>query len=71
MDGGLEDDHLEHAARRIIEHHGAHAVDVAARRAGDLARRGDWRGQDVAMLVLTRVEQLTGRQPAAACRGVM
>ena len=52
---------LEYAAREMVAHFGSQAVDVATRRAMDLARRGDWRAQDRAMLMLNRIECLTAR----------
>ena len=52
---------LESAAREMVAHFGSQAVDVATRRAADLARRGDWRAQDRAMLMLSRIECLTSR----------
>jgi hypothetical protein len=60
------DEQVEIAAREIVERYGSQAVDIAARRADDLARRGDWPGQDVAMRVLNWVEKLA-RSP---CRPV-
>ncbi len=52
---------LEYAAREMVAHFGSQAVDVATRRAVDLARRGDWRAQDRAMMMLSRIESLTSR----------
>lgn len=52
---------LEYAAREMVAYFGSQAVDVATRRARDLARRGDWRDQDRAMLMLSRIESLTTR----------
>jgi len=52
---------LEYAAREMVAYFGSQAVDVATRRAMDLARRGDWRDQDRAMLMLSRIESLTSR----------
>lgn len=52
---------LEYAAREMVAYFGSQAVDVATRRAEDLAQRGEWRAQDRAMLMLSRIECLTSR----------
>lgn len=56
------EEHLESTARAIIAHFGSQAVEVAATRARDLARCGDWRGQDMALMVLNQVERLSERR---------
>ena len=45
-------------AREMVDHFGREAAGIAARRAAELARRGDWRGADRALLLLTGVERL-------------
>ena len=55
------DNSLEFAAREMVAYFGSQAVDIATRRATDLARRGEWRAQDQAMLMLNRIESLTSR----------
>lgn len=55
------DHSMEYAAREMVAYFGSQAVDIASRRAADLARRGDWRAQDRAMLMLNRIESLTAR----------
>lgn len=51
------------AAREMVAYFGREAADVAAGRAAELARRGDWRGADRALLLLSGVERLC--RPAA------
>lgn len=46
------------AAREMVAYFGREAVGVAARRAAELARCGDWRGADRALLLLSGVERL-------------
>ena len=55
------DNSLEYAAREMVAYFGSQAVDIATRRAEDLARRGEWRAQDRAMLMLNRIESMTTR----------
>lgn len=55
------DNSLEYAAREMVAYFGSQAVDIATRRAVDLARRGEWRAQDRAMLMLNQIESLTSR----------
>lgn len=52
------------AAHEMVAYFGNEAVGVAARRAADLARRGDWPAADHAMQVLTRVERLNQEREA-------
>lgn len=54
-------DTLETAARQILDHFGSQAAEVIRHRARDLAGRGEWRAQDQALLVLTRLETLMPR----------
>lgn len=49
------------AAKEFLAHFGKEAAGVAARRADELARRGDWRGADRALLLLSGVERLDSR----------
>ncbi|MBI3446014.1 MAG: hypothetical protein HY055_11820 [Magnetospirillum sp.] len=53
------DDSWNTAAREMLSYFGPSAVTVAAQRADDMARRGDWRAVDLAMLLLNRVEHLS------------
>ncbi|KIL99877.1 hypothetical protein CCC_02666 [Paramagnetospirillum magnetotacticum MS-1] len=52
------EEHWTSAANEMVAYFGREAVSVATRRAEDLARRGDWRAADRAMLLLSRVERL-------------
>jgi hypothetical protein len=55
------DEHWTSAAQEMIAYFGNEAATVAARRAQDLARRGDWPGADQAMRLLSRIERLRDR----------
>ena len=57
----MMDNSLEFAAREMVAYYGSQAVDIAARRAADLARQGQWPAQDRAMRMLTQIESLTSR----------
>lgn len=52
------DDGVMVAADQMAAWFGREAASVAARRAEELARRGDWRAADRALLLLTRLERL-------------
>ncbi|EME71983.1 hypothetical protein H261_00350 [Paramagnetospirillum caucaseum] len=57
MEAQMEE-HWTSAAHEMVAYFGREAVSVAARRAAELARRGDWPAADRAMLLLSRVERL-------------
>lgn len=59
------DEHWTMAAREMLAYFGNEAVTVAARRAEDLARRGDWPAADQAMRLLSRIERL--REFSGSC----
>lgn len=50
------------AAHEMVAYFGREAASVAARRAADLARRGDWPAADRAMRLLTGIERLYQQQ---------
>lgn len=50
------DEHWTNAAHEMVAYFGREAVCVAARRAAELARRGDWPAADRAMRLLSQVE---------------
>lgn len=52
------DEHWTATAMEMLAYFGNEAVTVAAHRAEDLARRGDWPGADQAMRLLSRIERL-------------
>lgn len=52
------DEQWSRAAHEMVAYFGREAVFVAARRAAELARRGDWPAADRAMLLLSQVERM-------------
>jgi hypothetical protein len=58
------DENWTMAAHEMVAYFGREATAVAARRAADLARCGDWPAADRAMQMLTRVERLNQERGA-------
>jgi hypothetical protein len=54
------DENWTMAAREMVAYFGSQAASVAAHRAADLARRGDWPAADRAMRLLSGIERLSG-----------
>lgn len=52
------DEQWTSAAHEMVAYFGREAVFVAARRAEELARRGDWPAADRAMQLLSQVERM-------------
>ncbi len=52
------EEHWTSAAHEMVAYFGREAVSVAARRAAELVRQGDWRAADRAMLLLNRIERM-------------
>ena len=62
----MSEDSLDIAARRMLARFGGLAAEITAGRAEEMARHGDWRGQDMALLMLNRIETLAAPQRPAA-----